>query len=205
MADLTHDKQQSSSSHADRLNRHCYCITLDRKALNESLNKQFLNVENGVTAVPELTHLFSNTPVFVPKTEVTAMEQIVRAIESATELPRFRERVLSWAPEIASFDPGPLGVFMGYDFHLGPKGPQLIEINTNAGGAFLNVVLARAQHLCCGSFAQTVKTNQALDGFEDAVFTMFTQEWQRQRASSLPRCVAIVDDDPKTQFMFPEF
>ena len=34
---------------------------------------------------------------------------------------------------------------MGYDFHLGSDGPQLIEVNTNAGGAFLNVLLARAQ------------------------------------------------------------
>ena len=27
------------------------------------------------------------------------------------------------------------GFFMGYDFHLGPDGPRLIETNTNAGGA----------------------------------------------------------------------
>lgn len=39
-----------------------------------------------------------------------------------------------------------IGAFMGYDFHLGPDGPQFIEINTHAGGAFLNTVLARAQH-----------------------------------------------------------
>ena len=113
--------------------------------------------------------------------------------------------VLSWAPKIAQFNPGPIGAFMGYDFHLGPDGPRLIEINTNAGGAFLNVVLARAQHRCCNPSQQTAVTRSELDGFEDAVLTMFKQEWQRQHATSVPNCLAIVDDAPKTQFMFPEF
>jgi hypothetical protein len=45
----------------------------------------------------------------------------------------------------------PAGVFLGYDFHLGPDGPQLIEINSNAGGALLNACAccarsARAAH-----------------------------------------------------------
>jgi glutathione synthase/RimK-type ligase-like ATP-grasp enzyme len=133
------------------------------------------------------------------------MERIVQAIESAAELPSYRERALSWAPDIAGFDPGPIGAFMGYDFHLGENGPQLIEINTNAGGAFLNTVLARAQHRCCDPSQQTAGTNRALDGFEDAVFAMFQQEWQRQGGDSTPGCLAIVDDTPESQFMFPEF
>ncbi|WP_273251174.1 hypothetical protein [Marinobacter psychrophilus] len=65
---------------------------------------------------------------------------------------------------------------MGYDFHLSPNGHQLIEINTNAGGAFLNTVLARAQHRCCDPSQQTAATKQALDGLEDAVLDMFEQE-----------------------------
>lgn len=68
--------------------------------------------------------------MFVPKTEIEAMERIVRAIESAAELPLYQSQVLSWAPEIAAFDPGPIGALMGYDFHLGSDGPQLIEVNT---------------------------------------------------------------------------
>ncbi|EAZ99673.1 hypothetical protein [Marinobacter sp. ELB17] len=133
------------------------------------------------------------------------MERIVQAIESASALASYRERALSWAPEIARIDPGPIGAFMGYDFHLGPDGPQLIEINTNAGGAFLNTVLARAQHRCCDPSQQTAATKQALDGFEDAVLDMFEQERKKQRTDSMPSCLAIVDDDPQSQFMFPEF
>ncbi len=205
MQNVTQDNQQTTNTRADRLNRQCYCITLDRKALNESFRNQFVDAGNEASAAPELDHLFSNTPVFVPQADIESMERIVQAIGSAAELPLYRERALSWAPEIARFDPGPLGAFMGYDFHLGPDGPQLIEINTNAGGAFLNTMLARAQHRCCDPSQQTATTKQALDGFEDAVFAMFKQEWQRQHADSMPSRLAIVDDAPETQFMFPEF
>jgi len=34
---------------------------------------------------------------------------------------------------------------------------------------------------------------------------MFQQEWQKQRTDSMPSRLAIVDDAPETQFMFPEF
>ena len=39
--------------------------------------------------------------------------------------------------------------FTGFDFHLSPDGPRLIEINTNAGGAFLNIAAREAQQACC--------------------------------------------------------
>ncbi|MFP3458556.1 hypothetical protein R0J89_20105, partial [Psychrobacter sp. SIMBA_152] len=82
---------------------------------------------------------------------IATMEQIVDAIELAAKLSPYQEQALSWAPEISAFDPGPIGALMGYDFHLGRDGPQLIEVNTNAGGAFLNVLLARAQKRCCNA------------------------------------------------------
>ena len=205
MQDVPRKNPGTSPSHADQLNRQCFCITLDRKALYESLQRQFSDTRNGALDAPDLQPFFSSTPVFVPQTEITAMERVVQAIETAAELTPFKERALSWAPEIASFDPGPIGAFMGYDFHLTPDGPRLIEINTNAGGAFLNAVLARAQHRCCTPPLQDASTNGLLDGFEGAVLAMFHQEWQRQGRDSVPARLAIVDDDPQSQFMFPEF
>ena len=77
------------------------------------------------------------------------MLRAVHAIESLTRLPAYRDAVLSRSPEIALLDFGPRGAFMGYDFHLTHDRPRLIEINTNAGGAFLNALLARSQHACC--------------------------------------------------------
>lgn len=205
MQDVPQENQLTTNTPADQLNRQCYCVTLDHKALYESLQNQFSGAINDLSAVVDLQHFFSNTPVFVPSADIATMEHIVQTIESVVELPSYQERALSWAPEIARFDPGPIGAFMGYDFHLGPDGPQLIEINTNAGGAFLNAVLARAQHQCCDPSQKTAATKQALDGFEDAVFDMFQQEWQKQRVDSMPRRLAIVDDIPETQFMFTEF
>lgn len=90
---------------------------------------------------------------------------------------------------------------MGYDFHLSTEGPRLIEINTNAGGAFLNAMLARAQQRCC--------TPRPEDGrptdFNSAVIRMFETEWRRQRGSRSLRRVAIVDDRPAEQYLYPEF
>ena len=88
---------------------------------------------------------------------------------------------------------------------MGRDSPQLIEVNTNAGGAFLNVLLARAQKRCCNASQQSAATTQMLDTFEESVFTMFKQEWQRQSAVAMPNRIAIVDNDPKSQFMFLEF
>ena len=199
------NNNETNNNLANRLNQECYCRTLDRKVLNTSLQDQLAETRNNPIGANELNKLFSATPVFVPKTEIKAMERIVSAIESVAELPSYQEKVLSWAPEIAAFDPGPIGALMGYDFHLGSDGPQLIEVNTNAGGAFLNVLLARAQKRCCNPSEQSAATNQMLDRFEEAVFDMFKQEWQRQSAVAMPNRLAIVDNDPESQFMFLEF
>ena len=67
------------------------------------------------------------------------------AVERVVALPAYREHVLAWAPSSARHRCAAPGVFLGYDFHLGNTGPQLIEINTNAGGGLLNALLARAR------------------------------------------------------------
>ena len=205
MKHLTSNNEETNDGLANQLNQECYCITLNRKALNTSLQDQLMETRNNPIGANELNKIFSATPVFVPKTEIEIMVRIVAAIESAARFPSYQQQVLSWAPKIAAFDPGPIGAFMGYDFHLGSDGPQLIEINTNAGGAFLNVALARAQKQCCHPSKQSADTTKMLDGFEEAVTSMFIQEWQRQSATAMPNRIAIIDNDPKNQFMFLEF
>ena len=37
------------------------------------------------------------------------------------------------------------------------------------------------------------------------MFDMFKREWQRQSAVAMPNRIAIVDNDPESQFMFLEF
>ncbi|MFN6935741.1 MAG: bifunctional glutamate N-acetyltransferase/amino-acid acetyltransferase ArgJ [Tsuneonella sp.] len=93
---------------------------------------------------------------------------------------------------------------MGYDFHLDDDGPKLIEINTNAGGAFFNALLARAQLACCAEIEGAIEAARVGD-FEAEVVRMFRDEWRRQRGNTpIPR-IAIVDDHPEEQYLYPEF
>jgi hypothetical protein len=93
---------------------------------------------------------------------------------------------------------------MGYDFHLAADGPKLIEINTNAGGAYLNALLARAQHACCAEMDVGLQAS-GTEGFESAVVDMFRNEWALQRGRGNLGRVAIVDDRPEEQYLYPEF
>jgi len=190
---------------ADRLNHRCFCVTLDRQALARTLD-----TEVGITGFAAMlasshSSLFSNVPVFVSRAMITAMEDVVAAVEAAAELPGYRSEAMAWAPEISLADFGPVGALMGYDFHITSTGPRLIEVNTNAGGAFLNHALAAAQRACCREVRAFVGNVVPPAKFGDQIAAMFTAEWQLQHGAGRPKTIAIVDDDPNTQFMLPEF
>ena len=112
---------------SDKLNARCFCMTLDRNIL-----LQHLKIDTGHEKMwGELqlthTHLFASIPTFVSEQNLLGMLTTVQAAERVSRLTAYREQVLSSAPEIARHDFGPLGVFMGYDFHLTPEGPKLIK------------------------------------------------------------------------------
>ena len=189
---------------SERLNQECFCITLDRDALCQALEREVGDPDFCATFIKTRPHLFSNAPVFLSEGNVAEMLRIVHAIEAATRLPGYRDAALSWAPEIARHDFGPRGVFMGYDFHLAADGPKLIEVNTNAGGAFLNALLAKAQRACCAEIEVAMGKSKA-DDFELAVMRMFQHEWQLQHRTGMLQRIAIVDDRPEEQYLYPEF
>lgn len=189
---------------SERLNRECSCVTLDREALCAALEREAVGPDFCAMLMRTRPHLFSSAPVFLSEAHVVAMLRTVHAIESLARLPAYRDAVLSRAPETAQRDFGPRGAFMGYDFHLTHDRPRLIEINTNAGGAFLNAVLARAQHACCEEMLAGLRRSEALD-FDAAVARMFESEWRLQRREGRPRRIAIADDRPEEQYLYPEF
>ena len=189
---------------SERLNRECTCITLDREALCSALEREAGDPDFCATLIRTRPHLFSNAPVFLSEAHVAGMLRTVRAIESVARLPAYRDAVLSRSPGIARRDFGPRGVFMGYDFHLAHDRSRLIEINTNAAGAFLNALLARAQHACCGEMLTGLRRSEARD-FDATVARMFESEWRLQRRDGTPRCIAIADDRPEEQYFYPEF
>lgn len=186
------------------LNQSCFCITLDRGDLGTALGIASGDVGLSARMAGTHPHLFSNVPVFLPSASLNAMLDTVTAIEEVAQVPAFRDAALAWAPLIAHPGPGPAGALMGYDFHLGEDGPKLIEVNTNAGGAFLNALLARAQSVCCAELVHRPEDGLTL-GFEAHVLAMFRAEWQRQRGDAPLRRIAIVDDAPQGQYLYPEF
>ena len=189
----------------ERLNSSCFCISLDRAELGQAFQ-----------AVPEIravlpvmgdryAHMFAALPVFVSRQRLDRMAEIIRAAEAVIALPAYRELVLEGAPAAATFEPRSRGVFMSFDFHLASGEPKLIEINTNAGGALLNLSLARAQRACCAAVAPMMPGAAALDGVEQAFMDMFLAEWRLERGKMPLRRIAIVDDRPEEQYLYPEF
>ena len=169
------------------LNASCGCVTLDRTALDAALARP---------------HLASDGAVFVSQDDSQKMLATIEAVEAAARLPRYQAAALR--ESAAAQDVGPAGVFMGYDFHLTPDGPKLIEINTNAGGALINAHILNAHRACCVEIERLFPQFR-LEDFEAAVFAMFMKEWRRQRGEAPLTRIAIIDDDPEGQFLHAEF
>jgi hypothetical protein len=185
------------------LNQECFCIDVDPARVWRAVEQSTAGIVPGEVLARERAHLFSNAPVFLSQADLIAMGEVAQAVEALGQLKPFQAEALAWAPEIARTDFGPRGAFMGYDFHLTPNGPKLIEVNTNAGGAFLNAILAQAWVACCPEVQALAPQPPAR--FEDAVWNMFEAEWRLQRRAGRPRAVAIVDDAPESQYLYPEF
>jgi hypothetical protein len=109
------------------------------------------------------------------------------------------------APPHLCFAPGNFGAFMGYDFHLTPAGPRLIEINTNAGGALVNglhtaALCDPARLACLCSDLLPVET------MEERLVGQFVAEFEAVHgAGARPRRIAIADEKPEQQFLRAEF
>ena len=190
----------------ETLNRACCCLSLDKDALAQALDSEL--GEPGLFEMVRLRcpFLFAALPVFIPAPQVQRMAQVIRAVESVVALPAFQEEVLAAAPEIARLGTvGPLGVFFGYDFHLDQGRLGLIEVNTNAGGAMLNAVLARAQRASCSALEGMAPTLASVAVFEQGIVDMFRHEWQLSGRTRPLASIAIVDGAPEEQYLYPEF
>lgn len=202
---MTRTLPQAIPDLALQLNQTCHCITLDRVSLTQNIAVRGDDSATLHASLEARPHLFSSTTVFVTPTQIAAMQEIIRAVENVVALPAWRDQVLSRAPEIAHIDPGARGVFLGYDFHLGSDGAQLIEINTNAGGGLLNVLLSHAQLDCCQPLRKQTELPACQPDLERVYLEMFLAEWRRSRGAQTLTRIAIVDDAPTEQYLYPEF
>ncbi len=191
---------------AQLLNSDCFCTSTDDAALRHAISAE-ANQPGLVELLRErCPYVFAARPVFVSAGHLRRMAEVVRAVESVVALPGYREEVLGRATPIARHDPqGARSVFFGYDFHLADDQLGLIEINTNAGGAMLNALLARAQRACCTPVEPLMPPAGAVRAFEDAIVAMFRSEWHASGRTRPLRRIAIVDDAPREQYLYPEF
>lgn len=151
-------------------------------------------------------YLFSARPIFISDSQSKRIADVIGAIESVISLPSYRARVLADAPSIARHNPGGAkGVFFGYDFHLRDDTLALIEINTNAGGAMLNAAMAKAHRTCCLSDTELARAIDGGAALEGDIVNMFESEWALSGRSHPLRTIAIVDEHPEQQYLYPEF
>lgn len=185
---------------ADYFNRECRSASLDRQALRRELSRHSPYADLPGMVLDERPYLFAESAVFIDECRFRRQAQTIAAIEKVLAMPAYQERVLAHAPASARFLPQAPAVFLGYDFHLGAGGTRLIEINTNAGGGMLNAWLARAHRTVGGGPSSWGQPSP-----ERLFAEMFADAWRAERGDAPLRSIAIVDEKPQGQFLFPEF
>ena len=183
MVEVSGAKGAGADDAVAKLNGEC----LDASSMGEALQRTMLaQGSEWQTLVQErCPHLFATTPVFISASQLQQMRAIISVVEEVVGIP----------------DPvATRGVFYGYDFHLNAQGAHLIEINTNAGGAFLNALLIDSQR----EF-ELPGTLVATTQLEQRFLEMFRNEWRLARGDAPLNTVAIVDEQPETQYLYPEF
>lgn len=189
----------------ERLNADCTCVTLDVEKLCRALEAVVGDPSFCRDMAETHPHLLSAHPLFLSQAHADSMQELITAIETVAMHPSYQSAALEYAPDIARYQPGSVGVFMGYDFHLGPDGPKLIEINTNAGGALINTYLLQAQRACCAEMGIAVSAHVDINALLKDFVASFRGEWHKQNGSETLRSIAIVDAAPNEQYLYPEF
>lgn len=188
------------------LNRDCYCISLDQGALHDALHSELGEQDLFELLQERCPTVFSAYPVFVSHEHMARMAAVIASVQSVIALPAYQELIRERSPEsFRHAQDSTHGAFMGYDFHVADDGFGLIEINTNAGGAMLNAVLARAQRACCLEVEGAMPSLTLVDNLERDIVAMFRREWELERKGQPLTRIAIVDADPAQQYLYPEF
>ncbi|MBK9217760.1 MAG: hypothetical protein RJA63_1350 [Pseudomonadota bacterium] len=197
---MTHDGDLAS-----QLNLGCPCQFLDAERLCAELSREPALAE----LCPDLKHsrpyLFSASSVFVSTVQLNSMAAIVAAVETLSARPAWRAAVLPGDLSAGEESRDPRGGLLGFDFHLDGERIALIEINTNPGGALLNVALAKAQRACCAESESLLAQIRTWPEAEAAILAVFQQEWAEAGRAGAPEVIAIVDEAPETQYLYPEF
>jgi len=156
------------------------------------------------TLAPPADVPYARTIVGLEPRDFDTIRRAVGALFRTAHAPPFEALVDEGASAVARHRPPNFAVFMGYDFHLTPAGPRLVEVNTNAGGALLNglhtaALCEPARLACLCSELLPVETMEA------RIFATFAQEHALARPGAPLRRVAIADERPAAQPLRAEF
>lgn len=185
------------------LNRSCDCLPLNTQQIRIDVGQQIPQLEMpALLAARE--DLFAHSGVFVSAADVAQMSAVVDAIEAAVAAPAYRLAIGRREPGLTSrLQLATRGLFMGYDFHLTPQGPQLIEVNTNAGGAGLVAAMQRVNGMrdpqCAGALLETLVPDVG-----KAMAEMVRDEWRLGGREGEPKRIAIVDTAPEQEYLYPD-
>ncbi len=148
--------------------------------------------------MPALQQLpISKLTARLPRKDLKEMMLLVRLLYRLSQSSAYRQQVFPRLPAVCQYDPGHASLMMGYDFHLTPEGPRLIEVNTNAGGGYI-AWLSEAQ-------AQGHDPINLSPRLEQRLFDSFLQEWRDFSTSKTElRHVVLLDADPPEQPLYPE-
>lgn len=106
---------------------------------------------------------------------------VFRLKDNAAYLSRLSENL----PQAAQIQPEWPSVLMGFDFHLTPDGPKLIEINNNAGGLYIGE----------GRWMPQPDMGEFQNNLGQRLVGMFRADWAT---------IAIIDENVTGQYMYPE-
>jgi len=139
----------------------------------------------------------SRVTAHLPHHDLKKMLRLVRLLFRLSQSDGYRQRVFPELPEVARFDPGHAALMMGYDYHLTPDGPRLIEVNTNAGGGYI----AWLSQQLAGKASPLYLSNR----FQQRLLHSYLQEWQDFSGGERPlQRVVVVDEDLEQQMLLPE-
>lgn len=158
-------------------------------------NLSYKEIFNSYFDNEKYQHFFANyanlETIKLPKIVIEQMQNLITAIEKVITINNENNNSNNNNDNLK-------GVFMGYDFHLQNYNenitPKLIEINTNAGGAFLNLCLLNAYY-----------KNDEANKLANEFIEMFKNEFAIFNNTQNLQTIAIVDENPSEQFLYPEF
>ena len=184
------------------VNSFCHCLPFDvderRSRVASASHDQRL-----ACLLTERPGLYAGTAVFLSHDHYLHMVNLVEAVANSTESEAYQAAIQARNPGVdLARQWQSRSVLMGFDFHISPEGPRLIEINTNAGAAFL-----AKQFADVGSGCLPVGTNRP--DFEEArlddlLVSMFIKEWKTVRPGEELRTLVIVDENPESQYLYPD-